>query len=572
MRKLVLIYGALLIITLGVYGRVATNEFINFDVEAYLTCNPHVATGLTAENFAWAFTSVEAGNWHPLTWLSHMVDVQCYGLNPRGHNLTSVAIHALSTLLLLVLLFRLTNALWQSSLVAGLFALHPLHVESVAWIAERKDVLSAFFWFLTLLCYLHYLERRTPSRYLLTLLSFVLGLLSKPMLVTLPLVMLLIDFWPLKRFESEDRPGARNPMAAVPALLREKVPFFACALLSGLVTIYAQHQSGAVASVSSIPVLLRLENAAVSYLKYLWLTLWPHDLALVYPFPLEIPLWQVAGSLLLLISVTVAVFRARESYPYLTVGWFWFLVTLAPVIGLIQVGSQSMADRYSYIPCIGLYLMAAWGVPDAARRLPRRKELLAVLSILVLGVCAGLTWHQLGYWRDSTTLYRRTLQVTTGNWLIHYNLGQTYARQGYYDAALQEYRESLRINPATPQAHAGLGLALAGQGNWGGAIQEYREALRLNPDYRDVRNNLGLALAATGDLDAAVVQYAEALRISPDYGDAHNNLGIALARKGDLAGALQQFQEALRSAPQDSEVQGNLARALALQKTRDGAK
>jgi protein O-mannosyl-transferase len=564
MRKLVITCLALIVVTFTVYLQVADHEFINFDVQTYVTSNPHVATGLTSSNVLWAFTAFEAGNWHPLTWLSHMTDVQLYGLNPAAHNLTNVALHALASVLLLLLLFRLTKAFWPSTCVAALFALHPLHVESVAWIAERKDVLSALFCFLTLLLYAGYVRNRKSGLYLLTLLSFMLGLMSKPMLVTLPAVMLLVDFWPLGRFAPKGDGAGPHP-AKWSLLITEKLPFFACSLVSGIVTIYAQRSSGAVASVKTIPVLLRIENALVSYAKYVALTLWPHDLALLYPFPLSIPLWQVAGALLILVAISAAALRGRERYPYLLLGWLWFLVTLLPVSGLLQAGSQSMADRYSYIPSIGLFIMAAWGVSDLARRHRQGSAICAVLATLAITASAAATWRQLGYWRDSTTLYRRTLEVTSNNWLIRCNLGLTYALKGESEAALEQYRESLRINPSFPESHAGMGLVLAARGDIDGAIREYQESLKLKPDFKEARNNLGLALSHKGDLDAAIGEYQEALRISPEYLEAKNNLGIALARKGRLSEAIEEFQEVLRSSPNDAEAQANLNHALSLQ-------
>jgi protein O-mannosyl-transferase len=562
-RNLALICVALIFVVLGVYMQVAHHDFVNYDDEAYVTKNPHVASGITGKNIVWAFTSFHAGNWHPVTWLSHMADVQIYGLNPRGHHLTSVAIHAVSSLLLLMLLFRLTGALWPSAFVATLFALHPLHVESVAWVAERKDVLSAFFWFLTLFLYAEYASKRKSSWYVLSLLAFVIGLMSKPMLVTLPAVMLLIDFWPLDRFRQGDREtGMRQFSERLLALVKEKIPFFACSLLSSIVTLFAQKV--AMTTLEVISVTDRIENALISYVKYIGLTFWPHDLAMLYLHPREQPLWQAIGSLLVLLVVSAAVILVRRRYPYLAVGWFWYLVTLVPVIGLIQVGSQSMADRYTYIPLIGLFVMAAWGVQDLTKNLPQRKIVLSLLAAAVIAASAAVTWQQIGYWRDSTTLFRHTLQVTDGNYTIHYNLGLTLERLKDLDGAIREYQEALRINPGYNQARGQLGTVLAAKGELDAAIHEYQDALQIDPDYKDVHNNLGLVLARKGELDAAIREYREALRISPDYIEALNNLGIALARKGDLDGAIEKFQEALRVRPDDKEALTNLKRARAL--------
>lgn len=532
MRNLVLVSISLIVIILAVYLQAGNHEFLNYDDNVYVTSNPHVANGITGKNIIWAFTSIEAANWHPITWLSHMADVQLYGMNPRGHHFTNVVIHTVSSILLLLLLFRITGSLWQSSFVAALFALHPLHVESVAWVAERKDLLSAFFWFLTLVLYAEYAAKRKPALYILALFSFVLGLMSKPMLVTLPVVMLMIDYWPLNRYRDEVQgQGSRQLIGRVISLIKEKIPFFACSLCAGIVTIFAQHKGGAMKNFDAIPLLLRIENAPISYVKYIGKAFWPHDLAVLYPIPLSFPLWQVAGSLFILLLVSVATVWARHLHPYLAVGWFWFIVTLIPVIGLIQVGVQSMADRYSYIPLIGLFIMAAWGVSDLAEGLKHRVNILALLAGTVIIASTACTWQQIGYWQDNISLYRHTLQVTTGNYIIHYNLGTALANKGDMDAAIQEFSEALRLNPNCTIAHNNLGLALAKKGNLDAAIQEYREALHLTPDYSDPHNNLGIALANKGNMDAAVQEFQEALRINPNYSDAHDNLKLALAKK-----------------------------------------
>lgn len=531
MRILVLTCIALFIVTMAVYMQTGNYQFV-YDDKDYVTNNLHVASGITGENIMWAFTSTHSANWHPITWLSHMADVQLFGMDPRGHHLTNVVIHTVSSLLLLLLLFRVTGAPWQSSFVAALFALHPLHVESVAWVAERKDVLSAFFWFLTLLLYAEYAAKRKPALYLFTLFSFVLGLMSKPMLVTLPIVMLLMDFWPLGRFKHEVQEQEPNNLTGrVRALITEKIPFFACSLFSGIVTIYAQQKVGATSSLDELPFLLRAENALTAYVKYLIKTLWPHDLAVLYPMPSSFPLWQVIGSLLVLLVISAAAIRFGRRFPYLPVGWFWFLITLLPVIGLLQVGSQSMADRYMYIPMTGLLIMAAWGIPNLTKRLQHQKTLLALIAGVVIAASAALTWSQSGYWRDDISLYRHTLQVTSGNYLIVYNLGHALAEQGDLDGAIQEYQEALRIKPDYAKAHSSLGIAFTQKGNLDAAIHEYQEALRINPYDAQSHSNLGIAFAQKGDLDSAIHAFQEALRINTDYLDAHNNLEFALVQK-----------------------------------------
>ncbi|GFE62149.1 tetratricopeptide repeat protein [Geobacter sp. AOG2] len=564
MRNLVLICVALLVISLAVYMRVGDYGFLNYDDDAYVTDNPHVASGITGTSIAWAFTSVDAANWHPVTWLSHMADVELYGMNPRGHHLTNVIIHAISTLLVLLLLLRSTGALWPSAFVAVLFALHPLHVESVAWVAERKDVLSAFFWFLTLLIYGEFAAKRKLGLYFLALFTFILGLMSKPMLVTLPVVMLLLDFWPLNRLHREGEPGLRLLSGRVLALVKEKIPFFICSFLSAAVTIYAQSKGGAVKGLTEVPFQLRIENVPIAYVTYIGKIFWPHNLAMLYPLPQSIPLWHVISSLFFLLLVSGVTIRAARTYPYLAVGWFWFLVTLVPVIGLVQVGLQAMADRYMYIPLTGIGIMVAWGVRESTKSLPHREGVLALLAATVIIASAAVTFHQIGFWRDSITLYRHTLQVTTDNYIIHDNLGLSLERAGNLDAAIREYEEALRINPFYQRSLANLGLALARKGNLDAAIGKYQEALQINPNYNVVHNNLGLALARKGNLDAAIGEYHEALRINPDYVEAHNNLGVALARKGDLDAAIGEFREALRTSPDNMEAYKNLERALTL--------
>ncbi|MGO9614405.1 MAG: tetratricopeptide repeat protein [Dissulfurispiraceae bacterium] len=548
------------------------HQFLNYDDNAYVTSNPHVAGGLTGKNIIWAFTSVYAWNWHPITWLSHMVDVEFYDMNPRGHHLTNVAIHAVSSLLLLLFLFRFTGSLWKSSFVAALFALHPLHVESVAWVAERKDVLSALFWFITLFLYSEYVAKLKPMLYILSLFSFVLGLLSKPMLVTLPVVLLLIDFWPLNRYQHEEQErGIRQLSGRAIALIKEKIPFFLCSVISAVVTIYAQNKGVVMENVYTVPFGHSIENALISYVKYIGKTIWPHDLAVLYPMPLSFPLWQVVCSLLILLLLSAATVWAARRFPYLAVGWFWFLITLFPVIGLIQFGMQSMADRYSYIPVTGLFIMVAWGVPDLTKGLKRREGILALLAGAVIIASAALTWQQLGYWRDNISLFQHTLQVTKDNYVIMNNLGLALAEKGQVDAAIQEYQEGLRINPNVADLRNNLGIALAEKGDLAGAMQEYREALQISPNYTDAHNNLGLALAGERDLDAAIQEYREALRTSPNDMEAHNNLGLALAGKGDLDAAIREYREALQISPDFAAAHNDLGVALASKGDLDSA-
>jgi protein O-mannosyl-transferase len=602
--SIILVCVALVAITVTVYLQAGSHQFIIFDDDTYVTQNEHVANGLTGPNLAWAMTSVEEGNWHPVTWLSHMADVQLYGMNPRGHHLTNVALHTVSSLLLLLLLLRMTGSLWRSAFVAALFALHPLHVESVAWVAERKDLLSALFCFLTLLFYTAYLKERKAGLYLLTLFTFVLGLMSKPMLVSLPIIMLLLDLWPLDRYRAvEQQPGQPQLSSRVMALIKEKIPFLACSLFSGVITIYAQHKGGATSGLDTVPFLFRLGNALVAYATYLVKTLWPHDLAVLYPIKSSLPPGQVIGSFLGLLLISVIALRLWRRHPFFPVGWFWFLITLLPVIGLIQVGSQAMADRYSYLPSIGLFIMAAWGVPVLSRRCRGREGMLALLAGVVILASALATWRQLGYWRDSISLFQHTLQVTSDNYLITSDLGGALAQKGDLDAAQLQFNESLRINPNFATTHYNLGLTLADKGDLDGAIQHlqvalqmtpndakthyglavalfrkgevdaamqhYQAALLISPNDAKAHYGLGIALARKGDLDAAIQEYQTTLRLSPDLADAHNNLGAALATRGDLEGAIREFSDVLRISPSDTFAQDNLGRALAQKRKRN---
>jgi Flp pilus assembly protein TadD len=565
-------------VNLIVYASVRHHDFVNFDDDDYVTANPVVLRGLTWHGVAWAFTTEHAVNWHPLTWLSHMLDVQLYGLDAGAHHLTNLLFHIGNTLLLFGLLHRMTGALGRSAFVAGLFAVHPLHVESVAWVAERKDVLSTLFWMLTLWAYIEYVKRpdlrqSSRRRYAAVLLFFALGLMAKQMLVTLPLVLLLLDFWPLGRVGIGPNPAggwapARDGWATAGRLVWEKLPLLALAAASSIATFVIHQRGGAVIILSAIPLQLRIENALVSYVVYIGKMLWPAGLAVLYPYPQSLSAWSVAVAFVTLTGISVAVIWAAPRRPYLPVGWFWYLGTLVPVIGLIQVGDQAIADRYTYIPLIGLFIIVAWGVPDLLVRWPLRRVVLPKIALpaaacLVILACAITARGQLEYWEDSTTLWTHTLAVTTRNNIAHNNLGATLADQGKTDEAIAHYSEALRIKSDYADAHNNLGVALADQGKLDEAIAHYSEALRIKPGYSDAHSNLGIALADQGNLDEAIAQFTEALRINPDSAKAHNNLGVALASQGKLDEAIAQFTEALQVKPDYADARNNLELALA---------
>ncbi len=564
----------LLVATLAAFGQVRNHAFLNFDDDVYVTANRHVQSGLTLESVTWAFTRMHAGFWHPLTWLSHMLDCQLYGLNPSGHHLTNLVFHIASTLLLFLILKRMTGALWRSGLVAALFALHPLRVESVAWVAERKDVLSTFFWMVTMGAYVRYVERPKLNRYLLVLLFFALGLLSKPMLITLPFVLLLLDYWPLGRFQFGQPSGhhrsntvklkdSGDQRSFALRLVLEKAPFFGLVAVSSFLTFLAQRSAGAVTSLQSLPLESRVANALVSYVSYIEKMIWPRHLAVFYPYQEVLPIWKVVGSGLFLVCISILVIRVVRRHPFLVVGWLWYLGTLVPVIGLVQVGMQAMADRFTYIPLIGLFVMVAYGVPDLLAGWRHRRVVLSVSAGLLLSLLMIATKSQVKHWQDDTTLFKHSLDVTSNNYLCHTNLGVALARQGKIEEAVAHYVEALRIQPDFVEAHNNLGIALAGQGKIEEAIAHYVEALRIQPDFVGAHTNLGVALAGQGKIEEAIAHYVEALRIQPDYVEARNNLGVALAGQGKIQEAIAHYREALRIAPEFAKTHYNLGVALA---------
>lgn len=540
----------LFFITAAVYARTGGHQFINLDDALYILENPVVKTGLSVGSIGWAFTSTFASNWHPVTWLSHMLDVQLFGLNPAGHHLMNVILHAVSALLLYYVLTRITSAPWQSLFVAAMFALHPLHVESVAWVAERKDTLSGIFWTLTLLLYARYAEKPGTGRYLTALLCFAIGLMSKPMLVTLPLILLLLDYWPLNRLRSRDGEGDGEG-AKLPALslLKEKIPFLLLSALSSGITIHAQHQGGSMANLEKAPLLLRGANAIISYARYIVDTVWPRDLAVLYPFPNSIDPVALAGAALLLAMISGAVFIAGHRAPWLRVGWLWFLVTLLPVIGLIQVGGQARADRYTYIPLTGLFIMAAWGVPPVLERWRHCRKTLAIAALSAVCALTVVTWRQIGIWKDSATLFRHTLAVTSNNHLIHNNYGNALSDRGDLQAAMLQYREALRILPRSHLAHNNLGMALTRQGRYAEAIGHFRDALTARPDYLLAMVNLGNALSATGKTDEALAQYLQALKLDPMSRDANLNLALLYMKTGNRDEAIRHYDTVVNAEP-----------------------
>ncbi len=486
-------------------------------------------------------------------------------------------LHIVTTLLLFGLLHRMTGALGRSAFVAGLFAVHPLHVESVAWVAERKDVLSTLFWMLTLWGYVWYVRQPRLGRYLVVLVPFALGLITKPMLVTLPFVLLLLDFWPLGRVSLGADPPDHSRLApprdqwfAGLRLVWEKLPLFALTVASSIVTFVVQQRGGAVAGLDEIPLSLRVANALVSYIAYIGKMLWPTRLAAFYPYFQPLP-WWVVGSILGLIGVSVVVIRAARRHPYLPVGWLWYVGTLVPVIGLVQVGSHSMADRYTYVPLIGLFIMVAWGIPDLLARWPYRSIALPTAAGLVILACTITAWGQVQYWKSSVALWAHALEVTAENYIAHNNLGLVLANQGRFDEAIAHHTEALRSKPDFAEAHYNLGGALKDQGRVDEAIAHYTEALRSKPDFAEAHNNLGVALADQSRVGEAIAHYTEALRSKPDYAEAHYNLGGVLADQGRAGEAIAHYTEALRNKPDYAAAHNNLGLISAAQGRFDEA-
>lgn len=572
-RTLVLLISLLLILSaLIAYWQVQDHPFTSFDDEMYVTNNPPVREGISLRGILWAFTTTHAGNWHPLTWLSHMLDVELFGLNPGGHHLTNLLLHVVNTLLLFLVLLRMTGALWQSAFVAACFGLHPLHVESVAWVAERKDVLSTLFWLVTLWAYIRYTEKPRLTRYFLVVVSFVLGLLSKPMLVTLPFVLLLLDYWPLRRLQLSSAAETGQPDSSVPRrgeqthpvsyLLLEKLPLFLFTAGSCFLTLMAQSQSGALGSLERLAIGSRIANALVSYVSYIGKMFWPSGLAVLYPHSIDIPLGQAVGAGLLLLAVSTFVLRmARKSSP-LIVGWLWYLGTLVPVIGLVQVGVQTRADRYTYVPLIGLFLMIAFGIPGILPRGRHRDTILGIAGVLAVSVLMVLTRAQVGFWKNDVTLYEHTLRVTTNNAVVHNNLGVVLARVRRDEEALPRYQEALRINPNYADAHHNLGALFARQGNTGEATAQFREALRLQPNKIETHNALGVLLVQQGNEEEARVHFTKVLGVHPRDAEAHHHLGKLFFRKGKMREAIDHFREALNVRPGDDKLHTDLGAAL----------
>lgn len=563
--------------TFAVYATVRHFEFVLYDDLSYVPETPQVAAGLRWSGILWALRSGALANWHPLTWMSHMLDVQIFGLDAGGHHLTSLLLHVMNTVLVLVVFTRMTGSVWPSALAAGLFGLHPLHVESVAWVAERKDVLSTCCLLLMLLAYAHHAARPGLSRYLGVLALFALGLMAKPMLVTAPFLLLLLDFWPLGRY---GRTGSKRPSVwpqasspwtgeadlrayarALPALVAEKIPLFCLAAASSIVTFVVQSRAGAVAAIDRYPLDTRLANAVMSYGRYLLKTVWPVDLAVFYPYPSSRAAWQVAGVGALLALATLGAVAAVRRRPYLLVGWLWFVGSLVPVIGIVQVGMQSMADRYMYIPSIGLFIAAAWALEELV--LPWRSVLPArIAGGVALAALGVLTAGQVRVWQNTFTLFEHTLRTTTANPVAHNILGLALVRTGRIDEGIQHFTQALAIKPHH-STHFNLGLALAMRGRFDEAIEHDRDALADDPSNPKTLSNLGDALFHQGKLPEAQTAYEASLRVQPAQVPVLTNLGACLDEQHRTAEAVEVYRQVLRLDPSHAEALNNLGVALA---------
>ncbi|MBW2569850.1 MAG: tetratricopeptide repeat protein [Deltaproteobacteria bacterium] len=542
---------------LCVYWQITDHEFINYDDGLYVTENSHVQTGLTFESIKWAFTTFHASNWHPLTWLSHMLDCELYGLNPMGHHWTNLQIHLINTLLLFFILQYMTGAIWRSAFVAALFALHPLHVESVAWVAERKDVLSAFFGMLTISAYIMYVKKKNLLKYSLVFIFLSLGLMAKPMLVTLPFVLLLLDLWPLKRLKLIFN-QASGKTSNLLLLIREKIPLLVPVVISSILTIIAQ-QNVALRTLESFPLQTRVANAFISYTSYIGKTLWPLHLSVFYPFQENsISFWNTSGSALIIAVLLIVAVNTSKKYPYILVGLLWFLVTLLPVIGIIQVGDQAMADRYTYIPLIGIFIAAAWGGSDLLKKWTNKKIVPAILAISVLLVLTMQSFLQAAHWKNNITLFENAIKVTENNWLAHNNLGIALFSKGKLDKAIYHYKKAINIRPDTVSAIKNLGVAMSDKSNFEEAAKYFSKALVINSEDWDAHYKLGGILTKQGKFNEAIRHFEEVIRINPGYAPVYNEIGIIFAQKGKLQKSNDFFSKAIQIEPDCKEARDNL--------------
>ncbi len=579
-QKIIIIILVLIVLVFAAYWQVQNFEFVNYDDNVYVTQNFKTQAGITWESIAGTFTDLRTSNWHPLTMLSHMLDWQLFGEKAGGHHWTSVIIHIFNTVLLFLLLNQLTGAIWRSALVAALFAVHPINVESVAWIAERKNVLSTFFWILTMLLYVWYVKQPGWKRYLPVFLCFALGLMSKPMLVTLPFVLLLLDYWPLNRTaintQNENQTAIQAPLkvgkAKLSFLILEKIPLFILTVISICVTLYAAKNASTIAYFDIIPLTKRVYNAIFSYALYLKKLLWPTDLAALYPHS-DIQILQVLLAALLLVFITAISCKYYKKYPYLVVGWFWYLGTLVPVIGIVQVGSQAMADRYAYIPFIGIFIMLSWTINEIIKNSLWQKISSFIVVIIFMGLLVT-THNQVRYWENSFSLFERTLNTTKGNFIAHIGMGVELMKQNRINEAVAHFNTAININPKNPVnyiAFVSLGQTFSIQNKTKEAIAAFKQALSINSKCDEAYHKLGFVLFQTGQVEEAIVEYQKAIALNNDYPMYHGSLGNAYVRQGKFEEAAKEYSEVLRIQPANAGAHNNLAMVLIRQDRIDEA-
>ena len=571
----------LVVATFFIYSQVQDHEFINFDDDVYITNNLNVQAGLTSKSVEWVFTTFTMGNWSPVTWFSHMLDYQLYGLHAKGHHLTSLFFHIANSLLLFLVLSRMTGVIWQSAFVAAMFAFHPLNVESVAWAAERKNVLSTLFMLITMWAYIRYAKKPTIKRYGLVFLFFTLGLMSKPMLVTLPFVLLLLDYWPLRRLKFRQERGSnevseKNIFKKLKVLLLvfEKVPLFLLTIGLSIITFISQKSFGAMHYAESLTFSTRVTNAMVSYLDYLGKMVWPSGLSILYPHPGNtLSVWQGILCAMALMGITIMSIRLIRKAPYVAIGWFWYIGTLFPVIGVVQVGGQAMADRYTYIPLIGIFIIIAWGIPDLISKWRYKEKVLSTMAGIIIFALFITTWKQVSHWKSSITIFKHAIRVTDLKYqsfkLVNNNLGIALSAEGKNKEAIFQYKEAIKLKPDYADAHYNLGVTLVAEGKIKEAVFHYKMAIKINPDYAKAHNNLANRLVKKGALKEAISHYKMAIKIRPDYAKAHNNLGSALYAERKIVEAIFHYKTAIKIKPDFAAAQKNLKTSLRSMQIQD---
>lgn len=559
-KNIYIIVALLIIVSLVSFGRIAVNNFINFDDPGYITKNYIVQSGLNLQTVKWAFSTTYLSYWHPLTWLSHALDWSLFGDYAGGHHLVSLLLHIGTVLLLFLFLNKTTNNTWASAFAAVFFAIHPLRVESVAWASERKDILSMFFGIASVYAYAFYAEDLKISKYFLCLILFALSMMSKPMLVTLPFVLLLLDYWPLQRLKTPSD-AHKNVLNTTARLIWEKIPFFILTVILSIITLWAQKKEGSVSSMDIVPFITRTANAIISYAAYLEKTFWPVHLSVFYPYNFFLPLWEVIISGIILTLITLTVIYYIKKLPFLLVGWFWYLGTLIPVIGLIQTGRQAMADRYTYLPSIGIAMILAWGIPFLFKREDIRKKILLPAALFILVTFSFLTWIQCGYWKSSIILFKHASRAINNNDLALKNFGADFTQLGQYQfqREIQAYNKAVRLNPDNAEIYYNRGIAYSKIGQYQNAISDYNEAIRLKPDYVEAYNNRGNIYGQHGQYQLAIEDFNKVIGINPNHFRAYNNRGLACSEMGQYQSAVKDFSKAISLKPDYANAYNNRA-------------